>query len=229
MRVYVNVPEVYSEPIAPGVKATMEVASLANRQFGGAVARTSHAIGMNSRTLLTEVDVPNPKGELFPGAYAQVHFHLPLKTVPLVLPDNTVLFQARGPQVSVVNSQRGCEAVTYIRKSRPLLLCCIHRGQHHAVGQNVEDLSDERDVFDDFRRRRDRRMRPTGVSGPSRRAGVRRRGAGRSVRDAAADDRRSARYSACLSARVRDRQAFGAARRARARVPRSRRPRDARG
>jgi RND family efflux transporter MFP subunit len=109
MRVYVNVPEVYSEAIAPGVRASMEVASLSNRQFTGNVARTSHAIGINSRTLLTEVDVPNPKGDLFPGAYAQVHFHLSLKTVPLVLPGNTVLFQAKGPQVGVVNSQNRVE------------------------------------------------------------------------------------------------------------------------
>ncbi len=109
MRVYVNVPEVYSEAMAPGVRASMEVASLSNRQFTGAVARTSHAIGMNSRTLLTEVDVPNPKGELFPGAYAQVHFHLPLKAIPLVLPGNTILFQAQGPQVGVVISQNRVE------------------------------------------------------------------------------------------------------------------------
>ena len=109
MRVYVNVPEVYSEPMARGVKATMEIASLAGRQFTGTVARTSHAIGMSSRTMLTEVDVPNPKGELVPGGYAQVHFHLALKTVPLVLPGNTILFQAEGPQVSVVNSQNRVE------------------------------------------------------------------------------------------------------------------------
>jgi RND family efflux transporter MFP subunit len=109
MRVYVNVPEVYSEAIASGVRASMEVASLPNRPFTGTVARTSHAIGMNSRTLLTEVDVPNPKGDLFPGAYAQVHFHLSLETVPLVLPGNTILFQAQGPQVAVVNSQNHVE------------------------------------------------------------------------------------------------------------------------
>jgi len=109
MRVYVNVPEVYTESIAPAVRASMEVASLSNRQFTGTVARTSHAIGMNSRTLLTEVDVPNPKGELFPGAYAQVHFHLSLKAVPLVVPGNTILFQAQGPQVGVVNSQNHVE------------------------------------------------------------------------------------------------------------------------
>jgi RND family efflux transporter MFP subunit len=109
MRVYVNVPEVYSEAIISGVRASMEVASLPGRQFTGAVARTSHAIGMNSRTLLSEVDVPNPKGQLFPGAYAQVHFHLSLKVVPLVLPGNTILFQARGPQVGVVNTQNRVE------------------------------------------------------------------------------------------------------------------------
>jgi RND family efflux transporter MFP subunit len=109
MRVYVNVPEVYSESIAPNVRASMEITSLPNRQFTGTVARTNHAIGMNSRTLLTEVDVPNPKGELFPGAYAQVHFHLSLKAVPLVLPGNTILFQAPGPQVGVVNSQNHVE------------------------------------------------------------------------------------------------------------------------
>jgi RND family efflux transporter MFP subunit len=109
MRVYVNVPEVYSESIVQGVHATMEVASLANRQFSGSVARTSHAIGMSSRTLLTEVDVPNPKGDLLPGAYAQVHFRLALHTVPLVLPGNTILFQAQGPQVAVVNSQSHVE------------------------------------------------------------------------------------------------------------------------
>jgi RND family efflux transporter MFP subunit len=109
MRVYVNVPEMYSESMAQGVRASMEVAALANRTFAGNVARTSHAIGMNSRTLLTEVDVPNPKGDLLPGAYAQVHFHLTLKAVPLVVPGNTILFQAKGPQVGVVNSQSHVE------------------------------------------------------------------------------------------------------------------------
>ncbi len=109
MRVYVNVPEVYSEAVARGVRASMQVTALPNRPFTGTVARTSHAIGMNSRTLLAEVDVSNPKGELFPGAYAQVHFHLSLKAVPLVLPGNTILFQAQGPQVGVVNSQNRVE------------------------------------------------------------------------------------------------------------------------
>jgi len=105
MRVYVNVPEVYSAAIVPGVQASIEVAALANRRFAGAVARTSRAIGVSSRTLLTEVDVPNPAGELLPGAYAEAHLQIALPAVPLVLPGSAILFQAAGPQVGVVNSR----------------------------------------------------------------------------------------------------------------------------
>jgi hypothetical protein len=56
-----------------------------------------------------ELDVPNSSGELLPGAYADVHFQLPLNAVPLVLPSSTILFQADGPQVGVVNSQNQVE------------------------------------------------------------------------------------------------------------------------
>jgi RND family efflux transporter MFP subunit len=109
MRVFINVPEVYSSSVNPGVHASIQVASLRDRQFSGTVARTSNAIGANSRTLLTEVDVPNPKGELFPGAYAQVHLQIALQDTPLVVPGNTIIFQTQGPQVSVVNSQNKVE------------------------------------------------------------------------------------------------------------------------
>jgi hypothetical protein len=73
------------------------------------VTRTTEAIDVNSRTLTVELDVPNQSGELLPGAYANVIFHLPLKLVPLVLPASTVLFQAAGPQVGVVNKQNQVE------------------------------------------------------------------------------------------------------------------------
>jgi multidrug efflux pump subunit AcrA (membrane-fusion protein) len=59
--------------------------------------------------LTVELDVPNPSGELLPGAYANVHFQLPLNLVALVLPSSTILFQADGPQVGVVNSQNQVE------------------------------------------------------------------------------------------------------------------------
>jgi RND family efflux transporter MFP subunit len=109
VRVFVTVPEEFSSQIRPGTKASMDLTSLPNRHFAAAVTRTTDAIDPNSRTLTVELDVPNPSGELLPGAFANVHFQLPLSVVPLVLPASTILFQADGPQVGVVNSQSQVE------------------------------------------------------------------------------------------------------------------------
>jgi RND family efflux transporter MFP subunit len=109
VRVFVTVPEEFSKQVRPGTKASMDVTSLPNRHLTAAVTRTTEAIDANSRTLTVELDVPNPSGELLPGGYANVHFRLPLNVVPLVLPASTILFQADGPQVGVVNSQNQVE------------------------------------------------------------------------------------------------------------------------
>jgi RND family efflux transporter MFP subunit len=105
VRVFVTVPEEFSKQVRPGTKASMELTELPNRHFGAAVTRTTEAIDATSRTLTVELDVPNPTGELLPGAYANVHFQLPLNVAPLVLPSSAILFQASGPQVGVVNGQ----------------------------------------------------------------------------------------------------------------------------
>ncbi|HXA05352.1 MAG TPA: efflux RND transporter periplasmic adaptor subunit, partial [Bryobacteraceae bacterium] len=105
VRVFVTVPEEFSKQVKPGTKASMDLTELPNRHFAAAVTRTTGAIDVNSRTLTVELDVPNASGELLPGAYANVHFQLPLGAAPLVLPSSTILFQADGPQVGVVNSQ----------------------------------------------------------------------------------------------------------------------------
>jgi RND family efflux transporter MFP subunit len=109
VRVFVTVPEEFSAQVRPGTKASMDLTSLPNRHFPAAVTRTTDAIDPNSRTLTVELDIPNPSGELLPGAYANVHFQLPLNVVTLVLPASTILFQADGPQVGVVNSQTQVE------------------------------------------------------------------------------------------------------------------------
>ena len=105
VRVFVTVPEEFSQQVKPGTKAFMDLTSLPNRHFAAAVTRTADAIDAASRTLTVELDIANPSGELLPGAYANVHFQLPLNAVPLVLPASAILFQAEGPQVGVVNSQ----------------------------------------------------------------------------------------------------------------------------
>lgn len=109
VRVFVTVPEEFSKQVKPGSKASMDLTELPNRHFAAAVTRTTESIDVTSRTLTVELDVPNASGALLPGAYANVHFQLPLNVSPLVLPSSTILFQAAGPQIGVVNSQNQVE------------------------------------------------------------------------------------------------------------------------
>lgn len=109
IRTFVTVPETYSQQIVNGLKATLAVTSLGNQQFTGAVIRNSHSIDLTSHTLLVEIDVPNPTGKLMPGAYAEVHMHVPLPVQSLVVPSGSVLYQAAGPQMAVVNQNSQVE------------------------------------------------------------------------------------------------------------------------
>ena len=104
LRVYVNVPENYANDIHLGLPADLNIAEFPGRTFTGKVVHTSGAIDPASRTLLTEVQVPNPKGELLPGAYAQVTFHIKGAVTPLVVPGNTLIFRSSGPEVAVVDA-----------------------------------------------------------------------------------------------------------------------------
>jgi RND family efflux transporter MFP subunit len=103
LRVYVHVPEGFANDMRAGTKAELRIAEFPNRTFAGAVTRASGAIDAASRTLLTEVDVPNPKNELMPGAYAQVTFHLHHDQSPLAVPANALVFRSAGPQVVIVD------------------------------------------------------------------------------------------------------------------------------
>ncbi len=105
LRIYVGVPQVYSRSMVAGVPTDLQIPEFPHRTFPGKVVRTSGAIDPASRTLLTEVQVPNPMGELLPGAYATVHFHLKLVDPPLSIPANTLVFRAQGTQIAVVTPQ----------------------------------------------------------------------------------------------------------------------------
>ena len=104
LRVYVDVPETYSNDMVAGVPADLHVAEFPNRTFEGKVVRTAGAIDPTSRTLLTELDVPNPKGEIMPGAYAEVGFHLKTAVPKLIVPSNALIFRSAGSQVAVVEN-----------------------------------------------------------------------------------------------------------------------------
>ncbi len=102
LRVYVNVPQLYSRDVADGMEADLTLAEYPGRHFTGKVVRNTKAIDVASRTLLTEVDVDNASGELLPGSYTQVHLKLKATERALVLPVNAMLFRAEGMQVAVV-------------------------------------------------------------------------------------------------------------------------------
>src|SRR5215475_4033462 len=104
LRVYVNVPEAYAPSIHPGVPAYLELTQYPGRKFEGKVVRTSQAIDLSTRTLLTEVDVPNRAGELLPGGYAQVHLGVQVSAERVQVPVNALLFRAEGLRAVVVDS-----------------------------------------------------------------------------------------------------------------------------
>jgi RND family efflux transporter MFP subunit len=102
LRVFVSVPQSYGPSIRIGMKACLTLAEITGRTFCGQVARTANAIDPSTRTLLTEVDVPNPSGTLLPGAYAQVSFDAKLSGQRLTLPINALLFRPEGTIAAVV-------------------------------------------------------------------------------------------------------------------------------
>jgi len=103
IRVYVSVPENYASSVRPGVRSKIELASIAGKDFSGNVVRTAEAIDPATRTLLSEIDVPNPKGELLHGAYAQVHFGLKIQVPRWTVPVNALLFRSEGVRAAVVD------------------------------------------------------------------------------------------------------------------------------
>src|ERR1700732_1900858 len=102
LRVYINVPQQYSQAAKPGLTADLTLAEFPGRRFKGQLVRTSKAIDQASRTLLVEVDVNNTSGELLPGAYAGVHLKLPEGVPTFILPVNTLIFRSQGLQIATV-------------------------------------------------------------------------------------------------------------------------------
>ena len=102
LRVYVNVPEEYSQAVTSGLTAELTLEEFPGNTFKGKLVRTSEAISFETRTLLAEVDVTNPTGKLLSGSYAEVHFKVPGKISTYVVPVDTLLFRKEGLRVAVV-------------------------------------------------------------------------------------------------------------------------------
>jgi RND family efflux transporter MFP subunit len=102
IRAFVAVPQTFAPSIRAGQRACLELAEMSGQKFCGQVARTSDSIDPATRTLRTEVDVPNPAGKLLPGAYAEVHFDVKVSGTLLSLPVTALLFRPDGVMVAIV-------------------------------------------------------------------------------------------------------------------------------
>lgn len=106
LRVYVNVPEEYSQATTSGLTAQLTLAEFPGTTFTGKLVRTSQAITLDTRTLLAEVDVTNPKRQLLSGSYAEVHFKVPGQVSTYILPAETLLFRKEGLRVAVLKDNK---------------------------------------------------------------------------------------------------------------------------
>ena len=105
LRVYVNVPEEYSQGMKPGVtQAEVALAEFPGKRFPGRLVRTAEAINATTRTLLVEVDLQNPVGTLLSGAYAEVHLNVPEQNSTFLLPVSSLIFRGGKLQVGVVRN-----------------------------------------------------------------------------------------------------------------------------
>jgi len=106
LRIYVRVPEAFAAVTKPGLEAELRFTEHPNRTFSAKTVRTSNALDPTLRTLQVELELDNAQGEIFPGAYAEVHFKLPVNAATLRLPANTVLFRSAGLQVATLDGQQ---------------------------------------------------------------------------------------------------------------------------
>jgi RND family efflux transporter MFP subunit len=110
LRIYVSVPQTNARSIAPGQSATVSLREIPDTTFEAKVVRTAGALDPASRTLLTELQLPNADGQLFPGMYAEVKFALPQDGRTLLIPGNAVMIRSDGPKVLVVDAKQTIRA-----------------------------------------------------------------------------------------------------------------------
>jgi len=104
LRVYASVPQAYAPNIKVGMKAAITLQEFPGQKFLGTVVRTADAIDPGTRTLNTEVDVPNKDGKLLPGSFGEVHFATGTSVPRITIPVNAMLFRAEGPRVAVIGN-----------------------------------------------------------------------------------------------------------------------------
>ncbi|MFZ2105891.1 MAG: efflux RND transporter periplasmic adaptor subunit [Roseiarcus sp.] len=118
IRVWVYVPQDAAFGVSPGIDALVRVPELPDREFQGAVTRIADALQPGTRTLLTEIDIPNPDGALKPGIYCSIELRIPRKSPSLSVPSDAIIFNRNGMQVAVVSD--GKAEIRRVRVKRDL-------------------------------------------------------------------------------------------------------------
>jgi RND family efflux transporter MFP subunit len=118
IRVWVYVPQDAAFGVAPGIDAIVRVPELPNRQFPGKVTRIADALQSGTRTLLAEIDIPNPDGALTSGIYCSVELKIPRKTPSFTIPAEALMFNRNGLQAAVVKD--GKAEIRNVRVTRDL-------------------------------------------------------------------------------------------------------------
>ncbi len=111
IRVWVYVPQDSAFGVKPGIDAVIRVPAMPNLTFHGKVTRIADALQPGTRTLLTEIDIPNPDGALQPGVYCTVELRIPRQAPALIVPASAIIFNQNGMQVAVVE-----DGVAHLRK-----------------------------------------------------------------------------------------------------------------
>jgi len=114
LRVYVDVPEANTRSIQPGVEADLHVAAYPDRIFHGEIVRSAGALDTISRTLKTEIRVPNPDAALLPGAFAEVRLELTDSAPAILIPANTLIVNSAGTQVALIENMDGRDKIHFL-------------------------------------------------------------------------------------------------------------------
>jgi RND family efflux transporter MFP subunit len=114
LRLYVDVPEANTRSIEPGVEADLLVPAYPDRVFHGEIVRSAGALDITSRTLRTEIRVPNPDGALLPGTFAEVRLNLVDGAPAILIPANTLIVNASGTQVALVETIDGEDKIHFL-------------------------------------------------------------------------------------------------------------------
>jgi len=102
VRVFVRVPQLYAQGILVGMDAPTEIREMPGHVFPGKVVRTANELDIATRTLRTEIDIPNAEGSLIAGMYAEISFNVKRQDQPIYVPSTAVLFNASGTRAAVV-------------------------------------------------------------------------------------------------------------------------------